>query len=124
MITIYHNPHCSKSREALALAEEFAAKNKLMLEVVDYQKTRLTLEELKALHEQLDCPVSEMVRKGEEEFAALNLAEANDEACLEAVALYPKLLQRPIVEYCGKAVIGRPTENLRKLFETDVQSRG
>ncbi|MEO6922030.1 MAG: arsenate reductase (glutaredoxin) [Collimonas sp.] len=116
MITIYHNPRCSKSRAALAIAEQFSAQQKLKLEVVDYQKTPLTLAQLQALHRTLGGPVGAMLRDNEPEYAALNLAQADEAALLEAVAAHPKLLQRPIVVYRQRAVIARPPELVNPLF--------
>ncbi|AMP08118.1 arsenate reductase [Collimonas arenae] len=117
MITIYHNPRCSKSREALAIAEQFGSEHKLQLDVVDYQKTPLTLAQLQHLHHQLGGPVSTMVRDNETEYAALGLAQADDAALLAALAAYPKLLQRPVVVYRGRAVIGRPPQLVSALFD-------
>lgn len=116
MITIYHNPRCSKSREALAMAEQFSHEHKLKLEVVDYQKTPLTLAQLKDLHWTLGGPVSAMLRDNEPEYAALGLAQADDAALLAALAAHPKLLQRPIVVYQKRAVIARPPQLLDQLF--------
>jgi arsenate reductase len=116
MITIYHNPRCSKSRAALALTEQFAAARALPLTVVDYQKTPLTLVQLHTLQHQLGQPVRAMVRDGEDDYAALQLAQADDAALLQALAAHPKLLQRPIVVYEGRAQIGRPPEALHQLL--------
>lgn len=117
MITIYHNPRCSKSREALTLAQQFADSHQQELRVVDYQKTPLTPAELIGLHEQLGGPMRDMVRDSEEEYAALNLAHADDAALLQALDAHPKLLQRPIVSFRGRAVIGRPPERLHGLLQ-------
>ncbi len=116
-ITIYHNPRCTKSREALALLEQYSAQNKLSLHVIDYQKTPLTLAQLRTIHSQLATAVSCMVRDNEAEYAELNLAHADDAALLDAIAAHPKLLQRPIVVYRERAVIGRPPELVHALFE-------
>src|SRR5713101_4339977 len=99
MITIYHNPRCSKSRAALALAEQFSEEQELPLTVVDYQKTPLTLAELSALLQQLGGTAGEMVRDNEDEYATLQLAQADEAALLRALAAHPRLLQRPIVSY-------------------------
>ncbi|PFH10147.1 arsenate reductase [Collimonas sp. PA-H2] len=117
MITIYHNPRCSKSREALAMAEQFSNEHKLKLDIVDYQKTPLTLAQLKDLHWILGGPVGAMLRDSEPEYAALGLAQADDVALLAALAAHPKLLQRPIVVYLKRAVIARPPQLLDQLFE-------
>jgi arsenate reductase (glutaredoxin) len=116
-ITIYHNPRCSKSRETLAIVEQFAGEHRQPLTVVDYQKTPLTLAQLQEVHRLLGVPVKEMVRDNEEEFSALGLQHADDAALLEAVAKHPKLLQRPIVVYRGRAAIGRPPERVKSLLE-------
>ena len=113
MITIYHNPRCSKSRVALALAQQLADRQQLTLNIVDYQKTPLTLAELSALHAQLGGPVRDMVRDNEDEYVALYLAQADDATLLSALAAHPKLLQRPIVSYRGSALIERPPERLQ-----------
>ena len=121
MITIYHNPRCSKSREALTLVQQFADLQQLQLNVVDYQKTPLTLADLSALHAQLGGPVRDMVRDNEDEYTALDLAQADDATLLSALVSHPKLLQRPIVSYRGNAVIGRPPERLHVLLKATAQ---
>ncbi|WP_321793009.1 arsenate reductase (glutaredoxin) [Burkholderia pyrrocinia] len=118
MITIYHNPRCSKSRETLALVEALNTAD-MPLNVVEYLKTPPTVEELEALHRQLGRPVRDMLRDGEEPYKTLDLARANltDAQAYEAIAAHPVLLQRPIVVYRGKAAIGRPPEAVKALFE-------
>ncbi|AOL08110.1 MULTISPECIES: arsenate reductase (glutaredoxin) [Burkholderia] len=118
MITIYHNPRCSKSRETLALVESLNTTG-APLNVVEYLKTPPTIEELEALHRQLGRPVRDMLRDGEEPYKALNLARVDltDADAYAAIAVHPILLQRPIVVYRGKAAIGRPPESVQALFE-------
>lgn len=118
MITIYHNPRCSKSRETLALVETLNTTG-TPVNVVEYLKTPPTVEELEALHRQLGRPVRDMLRDGEEPFKTLDLARADltDAQAYEAIASHPILLQRPIVIYRGKAAIGRPPESVQALFE-------
>ncbi|GAC1520766.1 MAG: arsenate reductase (glutaredoxin) [Collimonas sp.] len=118
MITIYHNPRCSKSRETLALAEQYCSEHKIELAVIDYQKTPLTLAQLKTLHSQLGGPASAMVRDNEAEYAELGLARADDAALLQALAAHPKLLQRPVVTYRERAVIARPPGVFNELLDT------
>src|SRR5690349_17308967 len=118
MITIYHNPRCSKSRETLALVEALNTTG-TPVNIVEYLKTPPTVEELETLHRQLGCPVRDMLRDGEEPYKALDLARESltDAEAYEAIAAHPILLQRPIVVYRGKAAIGRPPESVRTLFE-------
>ena len=115
-IVIYHNPRCTKSRATLERMEARAAAEGHALAVVDYQKTPPDIATLRMLQRRLGLPVREMVRDNEEEYAALGLAGADDEALLAAVAAHPKLLQRPIVVFGERAAIGRPPENVDVLF--------
>ncbi|WP_246793254.1 arsenate reductase (glutaredoxin) [Burkholderia perseverans] len=118
MITIYHNPRCSKSRETLALLDSLNTAGE-PVQVVEYLKTPLTVTELKALHHQLDRPLRDMIRDNEAPFKELGLggADVDDEALYEAIVAHPILLQRPIVVRGGKAAIGRPPEAVSVLFE-------
>ncbi|QPF72948.1 arsenate reductase (glutaredoxin) [Roseateles sp. DAIF2] len=114
LIRIFHNPRCSKSREALALLQARG----LDPEVVDYLQNPPQPGELRSLLAQLGLPARELLRSGEEEYASLGLADASlsDEAVLQAIAAHPKLLQRPIVVHGERAVIARPPELLLQLL--------
>ncbi|WP_027820387.1 arsenate reductase (glutaredoxin) [Paraburkholderia bannensis] len=116
MITIYHNPRCSKSRASCELVTSSNAANE-PVEVIEYLKTPLTVEQLKSLHALLGGPLRDMMRTNETEYAELGLdASTSDDQLYEAIAKHPILLQRPIVVRNGRAVIGRPPENVAALF--------
>jgi arsenate reductase len=112
MLTIYHNPRCSKSRETLQLIK----KENKEVTVVEYLKTPLNSEQIKRLLTQLNIPPIEMMRTKDEEFKALSLKQANDEQLILAMATHAKLIERPIVSNGHKAIIGRPPENVLTLF--------
>jgi arsenate reductase len=120
MLTIYHNPRCSKSREALALSVAFAAQHGLELNVIDYQKTALSRAQLAELHQLLQSEgavsVRAMVRDNEDEYSELQLSQADDARLLDALASHPKLLQRPIVRFGQRAVIARPPELVQAIL--------
>lgn len=118
MITIYHNPRCSKSREALALVETAAARLGEPVDIVEYLKTPPTLSTLKQLHTMLGVPVREMVRANEAPYKELGLDDPGltDAEVLGAVADNPILLQRPVVVRNRCAVIARPPENVAPLL--------
>lgn len=99
------------------LTQQFAAEQGLALEVLDYQKTPLTLAQLIVLQKQLNLAAHDMLRDNEAEYAALNLAQADEATLLQAVADHPNLLQRPIVVFNGRAMIGRPPERLSALLQ-------
>lgn len=109
--TIYHNPRCSKSRQALALLES----HDIQPVVVEYLKTHLSVSEIKKLS--VHFTLQEFVRSNEKVFKELNLSFDNEDAVLQAMADSPILMQRPIVTYAENAVIGRPVENVLALIE-------
>ena len=112
-VTLWHNPRCSKSRNAAALLEEKG----IDAEVVKYLDTPPTKEELKTLLSQLGMSARELMRTKEDVYKELNLKEVEDEEKLiEAMVANPKLIERPIVIKDGKAVIGRPIENIVELL--------
>lgn len=118
MITIYHNPRCSKSRETLALVEAAAPGLGETVEIVEYLKTPPSLSTLRQLHTMLGIPVRAMLRDNEAVYQELDLADAGltDAELLAAVADNPILLQRPVVVRDRRAVIGRPPENVAPLL--------
>jgi len=112
-IKIYHNPRCSKSRNALALLEEQG----IEAEVVKYLDTPPSKEELVELLKMLGLSARELMRTKEERYTELGLKDVNDEdALIEAMVQNPKLIERPIVVKDGKAAIGRPIENIIELL--------
>lgn len=119
MITIYHNPCCSKSRGACELISTACNTTNEPVEVIEYLKTPLTVEQLRSLHAMLGGPVREMIRSGETQYVELGLdnADLTDDQLYEAIVRHPILLQRPIVVRNGRAVIGRPPENVATLFD-------
>ena len=113
MLTIYHNPRCSKSRQTLQLIEEKNAD----VTVVEYLKTPLTKAQITVLQEQLGVNVIEMMRTKETEFKEQGLKGADDNTLLDAMVNTPKLIERPIVSDGAKAIIGRPPENVLTLLK-------
>lgn len=113
MLKIYHNPRCSKSREVL----EFLKTLNENFEVIDYMKTGLSEDELKNIIFLLDIKPIELVRTNEPEWKELfrNKTLADNEI-IKAMARHPKLIQRPIVVNGNKAVIGRPTEKIKRVL--------
>jgi arsenate reductase len=106
--TIYHNPRCSKSRATLELltARGFAPR------VVNYLEAPPTIAEIEKLLDMLGVEPRELMRKDEDEYSALGLADAKRtrEQLVAAIATHPRLLQRPVVVFGGKAAMGRPPE--------------
>lgn len=113
MITIYHNPRCSKSRQTLGLIEEKGHD----FVVKEYLKNPPTKEELKKVIDLLDINPEQLIRKGESEFKEnFKGKKLSDEEWIDAMVAYPKLIERPIVIDGNKAILGRPPENVLKLL--------
>jgi len=113
-VTIYHNPRCSKSRQTLELLENQGAD----IEVVRYIDNQLNNAELSELLQLLGMSARELMRKGEAVYKELNLdnPELSEAQLVQALADYPRLIERPIVVRDGNAVIGRPPEKVLELF--------
>lgn len=109
---IYHNPQCSKSREALGLLQARG----IQPEIIEYLKQPPTSKELRELVLKLGLTSSAIVRTKEELYQQLNFDVNSLETVVENLAKHPRLLERPIVVKDQIAVIDRPVENIEKLF--------
>jgi len=113
VITIWHNPRCSKSRATLALLKDRG----LDLTIRRYLEEPPTAQELQAAQSALGCRAIEMMRPGEAVFKAMGLSRADDDTSLiAAMAAEPKLIERPIVLAGPRAAIGRPPEAVLALL--------
>lgn len=112
-VKIYHNPRCTKSRQALALLNE---KNE-DVEVIEYLKDIPTKKELKEVLKLLHMSAKDLLRKNEQIFKdEYKGKELSEDEWIEAMIQHPKLIERPIVINNGKAVIARPTERLLEVL--------
>ena len=111
---LYHNPRCSKSRGALELLQERGIEPR----VIAYLDMPPTADELRELLRLLALPARALLRTGEEEYTALGLADASltDDALIAAMVAHPRLIERPIFVHGGRAVIGRPPEQVLALL--------
>ena len=101
---LYHNPRCSKSRQAVALLEEKGVEFETYL----YLKQGVASEDMTML-----INLEGIVRVNDlEQKADLE----NPEAVKKLLEENPKLLQRPILISDSKAVIGRPPEEILRLI--------
>lgn len=108
--TIYHNPRCSKSREALAILNEAGAD----VTVVEYLKTPPSRDELARLYAKAGMSPRDGLRKAED--GAKALKDAGDDAILDAMAADPILIERALVETEKGVRLGRPPETIREIL--------
>ncbi len=114
-ITIWHNPRCGKSRDALKLLEAEGVSP----EIVRYLDDTPTEAEIRRVLGKLGIAPRQLLRTGEDEYKTLGLADSSlsDEQLIAVMASHPKLIERPVVIKDGKAVIGRPPEKVVELVK-------
>ena len=106
----WHNPRCTKSRQALALLREKGVEP----EVREYLKTPPGAAELKAVIKALRLSSArDLMRTKEDAYKQLGLKDVDDEdALIAAMVENPRLIERPILIKDGKAAIGRPADQI------------
>jgi arsenate reductase len=113
MTTLYHNPRCRKSREALQILQQANEP----VEIVLYLKNSLSKEELKDILLKLEITAIALIRKNEavwkENYKNKSLTE---DELITAMVNNPKLIERPIAIKNGKAIIGRPPQEVLKVL--------
>ncbi len=109
MTTIWHNPKCSKSREALALLNEKNGE----VNVVKYLEMAPSRAEIVALLDKLGVSARELMRTKEDLYKELEVANIEDEnRLIDVLVEHPKLIERPILIRGDHAIIGRPVEKV------------
>ena len=117
-LAIWHNPRCTKSRQTLALIEAAGVIPTIRL----YLEDPPSPAELAETIELLGIEPWELARMGEplaQEVGLKDLPrdEHNREEWIRLMSANPKLIERPVViTGDGRAVIGRPPENVEDLL--------
>jgi arsenate reductase len=114
-ITIYHNPDCGTSRNALAMIEASGYSPR----VVEYRQTGWTRSLLTRLMTEMAASPRDLLREKGTPAAELGLLDpsVSDEAILDAMLLYPILVNRPIVATPKGTALCRPSEAILPLLE-------
>jgi arsenate reductase len=113
-VEIYHNPRCSKSRQALQLLEERGVQPK----ITRYLETPPTRETLDKILEMLGMEPRDLMRKKEKEYKEAGLDDPNLSRgqLIQAMVDHPRLIERPIVIKDGQAALGRPPESVLEII--------
>ena len=113
-VTLYHNPNCSTSRNALALLRERGIEPM----VVEYLKTPPSRDELKAIAAATGEPLRALLRTKQAEYAeqGLDNPALTDEQLIDAMLATPVLINRPIVVTPKGARLGRPLERILEVL--------
>jgi arsenate reductase len=113
-IAIYHNPRCSKSRQALRLLHERGVEP----DIVPYLDAPPDHATLARILELLGLEPRQLMRKQEQEYQALGLddPELTRDQLIDAMVAHPRLIERPIVVADGRAALGRPPESVLEIL--------
>ena len=92
--------------------------NNINFTVIEYLKEPINHDELHNICQILAIRPIQLVRTKDKYFKALNvnINSMNNDEVLELLVNHPNILERPIIVKNNHAVIGRPPENVEKLF--------
>jgi arsenate reductase (glutaredoxin) len=119
-ITVYQKPTCTTCRRVHAALRDAGAD----FESVDYYTDPIPRAKLEELIRKLGITPRELLRTNEPAYRTLGLAEASvtDAAIVEAMVANPDLIQRPIVEKGGRAILARPPERVKEILQDPRES--
>jgi len=105
---LYHNPRCSKSRQAVTLLTEAG---------VEFEEYRYLSEGIHDDDLEVLSSLSGIVRPKDVE-GSINLKSLDHHGIKELLRNQPKCLERPVLVSDGKAAIGRPPERILEFLQT------
>jgi arsenate reductase len=119
-VTIYHNPACGTSRNALALIRATGVEPI----VIEYLKTPPSRDRLARLIDNAGLTTRELLRQKGTPYADLDLGNASltDEQLIDAMMQHPILINRPLVETPKGVRLCRPSEVVLELLEGELDA--
>ena len=113
-ITIYHNPECGTSRNALAIIRHSGIEP----EVIEYLKTPPSKQRLRELIAAMGLPVRAVIRHKGTPYGDLQLADPkwSDDELLDFMLAHPILINRPIVVTPLGIKLCRPSEDVLEIL--------
>ena len=113
-MTVYHNNRWGKSRSVLQLLRD----NNIIFNIIEYLHDPPSIKDLGNICKYISISPIDLVRTYDNNFKELkvDINNMNNEQILELLAKNPKILERPIIIKKHAGVIGRPPENVKKLF--------
>lgn len=112
-VTIWHNPRCSTSRRVLDMIRAAGVEPR----IVDVTRTPPSREQMARLMAAAGLAPCAALRRKDPLFASLSLDDASGEACLDAAAANPALLERPFVSTGRGTRLCRPVERLWEVLD-------
>src|SRR3954451_14990173 len=119
-VTIYHNPACGTSRNALAMIRQSGVEP----EIIDYLKNPPERARLIELIKAMGIPVRALLREKGTPYAELGLADPkwSDDELIDFMMAHPILINRPIVVTPKGVRLCRPSELVLDLLDNPIQS--
>jgi arsenate reductase len=113
-ITVYEKPTCTKCREM----DRFLRESGVDFSKVNYYVELLSEKKLRELIKKMNVKPRELLRTSEPIYRELELGKKDfsDDQIIALMVKHSDLMQRPIVERGDRAVLGRPTENVKPLL--------
>ena len=115
-ITVYQKPTCTTCRQVYAALKESGVN----FDAVNYYLDPIPKSKLKQLLKKMGMKAAELLRRKEEIFKKLNLAEKenklSDDEVIDLMVKHPDLIQRPIVEKGSRAILARPAERIKEFL--------
>jgi arsenate reductase len=111
--TIFHNPACGTSRKTLAILQETPG---VEVEIVEYLKTPPSRARLAGLYARAGITPRQGLRIRGTNADELGLPDANGDAILDAMAVNPALIERPLVETDKGVHLCRPQDLVREIL--------
>ena len=113
-IIVYEKPTCTKCREM----DRFLQESSVDFSKINYYLEPLNEKKLRELIKKMEIKPRELLRTSEAIYRELGLAKKDfsDDEIISLMVKHPDLIQRPIVERGDRAVLGRPTENVKALL--------
>ena len=119
VIKFYHNPRCSKSRQALKLISS----QNITLQIIKYLDEGISKLDLENIFNMLEIDKNNFLRKNEKSFKDLNinLNTISTDQLIKLIIENPIIIQRPLAIKYEKdvfidAIIGRPPEMVLNLL--------
>ena len=114
-ITVYEKPTCTKCREM----DRFLRESGIDFSKINYYLEPLSEKKLRDLIRKMNLSPRDLLRTSEPIYRELGLSkkDLSDDEIISLMVKHPDLMQRPIVERGDRAVLGRPTENVKPLLK-------
>jgi arsenate reductase (glutaredoxin) len=113
-VTIWHNPKCATSRQALAAIRAAGIEP----EIVDYVKAPPSTAAIKAVLKAMGLRPRDLLRRRGTPYEELGLDTPtfSDAALVAAMHAHPILIERPVVQSAKGTLLCRPADRVQELL--------